>query len=183
MKLLRAWSRGLLWLVLAISLLTSLVRLCLAYYEDGGLDRLLLVPLSFEAVGLAKLLGHYVALVWPLIAAVPLAGLLLNIEAARLPILVAAMLCGAPALVMAGGIRAAFAVRVRRGGLLTVPIAMPFYVPVLLFGAAAAPAGLQGGVDVAVDVGAYLGVLAALSAASLLLAPFAIAAALRAALR
>ena len=183
LKILRALAPGLLWVVLAISLLTSLERLFQADYEDGALDRLLLVPLSFEAVVLAKLLGHYVALVLPLIAAVPLAGLLLNIEAARLPILVAAMLCGAPALVMAGGIGAALAVSVRRGGLLTVLIAMPFYVPVLIFGAAAARAGLQGGVDVAVDVGAYLGVLAALSAASLLLAPFAIAAALRAALR
>jgi heme exporter protein B len=179
LKLLRALAPGLLWVVLAISLLTSLERLFQADYEDGALDRLLLVPLSFEAVVLAKLLGHYVALVLPLIAAVPLAGLLLNIEAARLPILVAAMLCGAPALVMAGGIGAALAVSVRRGGLLTVLIAMPFYVPVLIFGASATRAGLETGVA----VGPYLGILAALSAASLLLAPFAIAAALRSALR
>lgn len=183
LKLLRALAPGLLWVVLAISLLTGLERLFQADYEDGTLDRLLLVPLAFEAVVLAKLLGHYLALVLPLILAVPLAGLLLNIEAARLPVLLAAMLCGSPALVLLGGIGASLAVSVRRGGLLTVLIAMPFYVPVLIFGAAAARAGLQGGVDVAVDVGAYLGVLAALSAASLLLAPFAIAAALRAALR
>ena len=179
LKLLRALAPGLLWVVLAISLLTSLERLFQADYEDGSLDRLLFVPLAFEAVVLAKLLGHYLALVLPLILAVPLAGLLLNIEAARLPVLLAAMLCGSPALVLLGGIGASLAVSVRRGGLLTVLIAMPFYVPVLIFGAAAARAGLETGVA----VGPYLGILAALSAASLLLAPFAIAAALRSALR
>jgi heme exporter protein B len=179
LKLLRALAPGLLWVVLAISLLTSLERLFQADYEDGSLDRLLFVPLAFEAVVLAKLLGHYLALVLPLILAVPLAGLLLNIEAARLPVLLAAILCGSPALVLLGGIGASLAVSVRRGGLLTVLIAMPFYVPVLIFGAAAARAGLETGLA----VGPYLGILAALSAASLLLAPFAIAAALRSALR
>ncbi|MCH1541895.1 MAG: heme exporter protein CcmB [Alphaproteobacteria bacterium] len=183
LKLLRALAPGLLWVVLAISLLTSLERLFQADYEDGSLDRLLLVPLAFEAVVLAKLLGHYLALVLPLIASVPLAGLLLNIEAARLPALVAAMLCGSPALVLAGGIGAALAVSVRRGGLLTVLIAMPFYVPVLIFGAAAARVSLETGLETGVAIGPYLGILAALSAASLLLAPFAIAAALRSALR
>jgi heme exporter protein B len=179
LKLLRALAPGLLWVVLAISLLTSLERLFQADYEDGSLDRLLFVPLAFEAVVLAKLLGHYLALVLPLILAVPLAGLLLNIEAARLPVLLAAILCGSPALVLLGGIGASLAVSVRRGGLLTVLIAMPFYVPVLIFGASATRAGLETGVA----VGPYLGILAALSAASLLLAPFAIAAALRSALR
>ena len=179
LKLLRALAPGLLWVVLAISLLTSLERLFQADYEDGSLDRLLFVPLAFEAVVLAKLLGHYLALVLPLILAVPLAGLLLNIEAARLPVLLAAILCGSPALVLLGGIGASLAVSVRRGGLLTVLIAMPFYVPVLIFGASATRAGLETGVA----VGPYLGILAALSAASLLLGPFAIAAALRSALR
>jgi heme exporter protein B len=177
LKLLRALAPGLLWVVLAISLLTTLDRLFQADFEDGTLDRLRLLPLPFEAALLAKLSGHFLALVLPLILSVPLAGLLLNIDGARLPLLLAAMLCGAPALVMLGGIGAGLAVSVRRGGLLTVLIAMPFYVPVLIVGAAASQAALMSGAA----IWPYLGILAALSAASLLLAPFAIAAALRAA--
>ena len=177
LKLLRALAPGLLWVVLAISLLASLDRLFQADFEDGTLDRLRLLPLPFEAVLLAKLCGHFLVLVVPLILSVPLAGLLLNIDAARLPLLLAAMLCGAPALVLLGGIGAALAVSVRRGGLLTVLIAMPFYVPVLIFGAAASQLALSGGTA----LWPYLGILAALSAAALLLAPWAIAAALRAA--
>ena len=178
LTLLRALAPGLLWVVLAISLLAGLDRLFQADFEDGAMDRFLLMPIAFEAVILAKLTGHFVALVLPLIAAVPLAGLLLNIEAAGLPVLLLAMLAGAPALVLLGGIGAALAVSVRRGGLLTVLIAMPFYVPVLIFGAAAARAALTGG-----SAGVYLAVLAALSGAALFLAPWAISAALRAALR
>ena len=177
LKLLRALAPGLLWVVLAMSLLTTLDRLFQADFEDGTLDRLRLLPVPFEAALLAKLTGHFLVLVVPLILSVPLAGLLLNIEAAGLPLLLAAMLCGAPALVLLGGIGAALAVSVRRGGLLTVLIAMPFYVPILIFGAAASQLALSSGTT----LWPYLGILAALSAAALLLAPFAIAAALRAA--
>ena len=177
LKLLRALAPGLLWVVLAISLLTTLDKLFQADFEDGTLDRLRLLPLAFEAALLAKLSGHFLALVLPLILSVPLAGLLLNIDGARLPLLLAGMLCGAPALVMLGGIGAGLAVSVRRGGLLTVLIAMPFYVPVLIFSAAASQAALSDGTS----IWPYLGILAALSAATILLAPFAIAAALRAA--
>lgn len=177
LKLLRALAPGLLWVVLAISLLTTLDKLFQADFEDGTIDRLRLLPLAFEAALLAKLSGHFLALVLPLILSVPLAGLLLNIDGAYLPLLLVAMLCGAPALVMLGGIGAGLAVSVRRGGLLTVLIAMPFYVPVLIFGAAASQAALSDGAS----IWPYLGILAALSAATILLAPFAIAAALRAA--
>ena len=104
----------------------------------------------------------------------PLAGLLLNIDGARLPLLLAAMVCGAPALVMLGGIGAGLAVSVRRGGLLTVLIAMPFYVPYDIW-----RGGQPSGAGNGTALWPYLGILAALSAATILLAPFAIAAALR----
>lgn len=178
LKLLRSLAPGLLWVVLVMALMTSLDRLFQEDYEDGALDRLMLLPLPLELAVLAKLAGHYVALVVPLLAAVPLAGLLLNIEPQRLGGLLAAMLAGTPALVLLGGIGAALAVSVRRGALLTVLLSLPFHVPVLIFGAAAGEAALSGAA-----VTAPLWVLAALSVAALLAAPVAIAAALRAALR
>ena len=109
----------------------------------------------------------------------PLAGLLLNIEAARLPLLLAAMLCGAPALVLLGGIGAALG----RQRATRRPVDGAYRHAVLCagidFGAAAASQLAL--IRVAPPVWPYLGILAALSAAALLLAPFAIAAALRAA--
>ena len=176
LKLLRALAPGLLWVVLVMALMTSLDRLFQADFEDGHLDQLMLAPLALEWAALAKLTGHYMALVVPLLLAVPLAGFLLNIDAAQVPGLLAAMLVGSPALVLLGGIGAALAVSVRRGSLLTILLSLPFYVPVLIFGTAASTAALEGDA-----VALRLAILALISAAALCFAPLAIAAALRAA--
>lgn len=179
LKTLRALAPGLLWVVLAIALMTSLDRLFQADFEDGSLDQLMLTPLPLELAVLAKLLGHYIALVVPLLLSVPLAGVLLNIAPERLGALMLAMSLGSPALVLLGGIGAGLAVSVRRGGLLTVLLSLPFYVPVMIFGTAASRASFDG----SEADWARLGVLALISLASLCFAPLAIAAALRAALR
>ena len=114
----------------------------------------------------------------PLLLAVPVAGLLLNIAPQDLPGLMLALLAGTPALVLLGGIGASLAVSVRRGGLLTVLLTLPFYVPVLIFGAGATEAALGGGVDMM-----RLVIVAFISLAALFLAPLAIASALKAAIR
>mgnify|MGYP005988936315 FL=1 len=175
---LQGLAPGLLRGGLIMALLTSLDRVFQADYEDGSLDQMLLMPLPLEFVVLAKLLGHYIALVLPLLLAVPLAGLLLNLAPAHLPMLLLAMLAGSPALVLLGGIGASLAVSVRRGGLLTVLLSLPFYVPVMIFGAGATKQALAGEIDEA-----RLAILGLISLASLLAAPVAIAAALRNAVR
>lgn len=173
LKMLRALAPGLLWVVLVIALMTSLDRLFQADFEDGHLDQLMLSPLALELVVLAKLLGHYLAMVVPLLLSVPLAGLLLNSAPESLPRVWLAMLVGSPALVLLGGIGAALAVSVRRGGLLAILLSLPFYVPVMIFGTAAS--GREPGV--------LLAILGLLSLAALCTAPLAIAAALRTAQR
>lgn len=178
LKLLRALAPGLLWVVLVMALMTSLDRLFQADFEDGSLDQLMLAPLSLELAVLAKLLGHYIAMVIPLLVAVPVAGFLLNIAPARLPGLMAAMGLGSPALILLGGIGAALAVSVRRGGLLAILLCLPFYVPVMIFGTAATGDALGGTIEPA-----RLAILALMSLAALCTAPLAIAAALRAAQR
>ena len=178
LKLLRALAPGLLWVVLVMTVLITLDRLFQEDFEDGTLDQLIAAPLPLELVVLAKLAGHYIGIIIPLLAAMPVAGLLLNIAPAHLPLLMAALVLGTPALVLLGGIGASLAVSVRRGGLLTVLLSLPFYVPVMIFGASASAAALDGASDPA-----RLAILALLSAASLLLAPLAIAAALRVSLR
>ena len=136
--------------------------------------------MALELVVLAKAAGHFVVVVVPLLLAVPLAGILLNIEPAALPALMAALALGAPSLVLLGAIGAALSVTVRRATMLTGLLVMPLYVPVLIFGIAASTPSAGG--DMAAHA-AGLGVLALFGLAALLLAPLAIAAALRAGLR
>ena len=180
LALLSRLAPGLLWVVLLMSLLLSLDRMFQADYEDGTLEQLGLLPLPMELIVLAKSLGHFIALFVPLLISGPVAGLLLNIEAAVLPALMLTMLAGAPALTLLGAIGAALALSVRRSAMLTVLLVMPLYIPVLVFGATSSTRAIamSGQID-----WPALGILALMSCAALFMAPLAAAAALRVALR
>ncbi len=180
LSLLRQLAPGLLWVVLLMSVLLSLDRMFQADFEDGSMDQMALMALSLEMMVIAKSLGHFIALFLPLLTAIPLAGLLLNIDAAALPALMLSMFAGAPALTLLGAIGAALALSIRRSAMLTVLLVMPLYVPVLIFGASSSASALSNGG--AVDM-ASIAILALMSLAALFLAPLAAAAALRVALR
>jgi len=180
LSLLQRLAPGLLWVIMLMAVLLSLDRMFQADFEDGGLDQLMLLPVALEGVIMAKISAHFVGILMPVLATMPLAGLLLNIRADTVMPMLATLLAGAPALVMLGAIGAALAVGVRRAGLLTVLIVTPLYVPVIVFGAGALARAMAapGTLDVAA-----IAVLGLISAASIFLAPPAIAAALRAGLR
>ncbi len=180
LSLLQRLAPGLLWVIMLMAVLLSLDRMFQADFEDGGLDQLMLLPVALEGAIMAKLSAHFVGILMPVLATMPLAGLLLNIRPDTVMPMLATLLAGAPAMVMLGAIGAALAVGVRRAGLLTVLIVTPLYVPVIVFGAGALARSLAapGTLDVAA-----IAVLGLISAASIFLAPPAIAAALRAGLR
>ena len=85
------------------------------------------------------------------------------------------LLVGTPALTFIGLIGAAIAVTLRRGGLLLAVLVLPLTVPVLIFGVAAANAAVIG----PIPFGTPFTILCALTLASLVVGPFAAAAALR----
>ena len=180
LSLLQRLAPGLLWVIMLMAVLLSLDRMFQADFEDGELDQLMLLPVALEGAIMAKLSAHFVGILMPVVATMPLAGLLLNIRPDTVMPMLATLLAGAPALVMLGAIGAALAVGVRRAGLLTVLIVTPLYVPVIVFGAGALARLLAapGTLDVAA-----IAVLGLISAASIFLAPPAITAALRAGLR
>ena len=180
LSLLQRLAPGLLWVIMLMAVLLSLDRMFQADFEDGGLDQLMLLPVALEGAIMAKLSAHFVGILMPVLATMPLAGLLLNIRPDTVMPMLATLLAGAPAMVMLGAIGAALAVGVRRAGLLTVLIVTPLYVPVIVFGAGALARSLAapGTLDVVA-----IAVLGLISAASIFLAPPAIAAALRAGLR
>ncbi len=92
--------------------------------------------------------------------------------------LVLAMLIGSPALSLMGAIGAALTVSVRRGGLLASLLVMPFYIPVLIFGVATASAGAMPGATAQATA-----LLGAVTLVSIVVGPWASAAALRANLK
>ena len=175
LALLKRIGPAILWLAALLASLLALDRLFASDHEDGSLDLILTGRAPLELVIAVKALAHWLTTVVPLIIAAPLIGLLLDIEAPAQAGLVLTLLVGTPALTFIGTIGAAVAVALRRGGLLLAIIVLPLTVPVLIFGVAAANAAVAG----PVPFGTPFTVLCALTLASLVIGPFAAAAALR----
>jgi heme exporter protein B len=166
---------GYLWLALALATLVSLERLFQADLEDGTAEQLVLSPLPLTLSVAAKTLGQWVAVAGPLLLVAPVAAILLRVAPAMVPSLVAQLAVGSLALFLIGSIGAALGAGVRRGGLLVALIALPLYVPVLIFGAASAEALMRDGTVLSQP---FLFV-AALAVGALALSPPTAAAALR----
>lgn len=174
LKLLARIAPGILWIGLLLSALLSLPRLFEPDLEDGSLEVLALGTLPLEAAVTAKCLAHWLTTALPLALVAPVLGLLLNLELAAHPAMLATMLLGTPAVSWLGAIGAALTLRSRRGALLIALLALPLYIPTLIFGISAIGEASAGSAT------SSLLILTAISLAAIALAPFAAAAALRA---
>jgi heme exporter protein B len=175
LALLKRIGPAILWLAALLASLLALDRLFASDHEDGSLDIILMSRAPLELVVMAKGMAHWLTTGLPLIVAAPLIGLFLNLDPPAEAALVLTLLVGTPALTFIGLIGAAIAVALRRGGLLLAVIVLPLTVPVLIFGVAAANAAVAG----PVPFGTPFTILCALTLASLVIGPFAAAAALR----
>jgi heme exporter protein B len=175
LALLKRIGPAIIWLAALLASLLALDRLFASDHDDGSLDLILTGRTALELVVAAKGLAHWLTTALPLVVAAPLLGFFLNLNGAAAGGLLLTLLVGTPALTFIGLIGAAIAVTLRRGGLLLAIIVLPLTVPVLIFGVAAANAAVAG----PVPFGTPFAVLCGLSLASLVIGPFAAAAALR----
>ena len=175
LALLRRIGPAILWLGALLASLLALDRLFSADYEDGSLDLILMGAAPLELTVAAKGLAHWITTGLPLVVAVPVLGLLLDLDPAAIGAGALTLLVGTPALTFIGLIGAALAVALRRGGLLLPVLVLPFTIPVLIFGVSAAEAAIVG----PVPFGTPFTILCALTLASLVIGPFAAAATLR----
>ncbi len=175
LALLKRIGPAILWLAALLATLLALDRLFAADHDDGSLDLILMGRAPLELVVAVKGFAHWLTTGLPLVICAPLIGLLLNLDLPAEGALTLTLLAGTPALTFIGLIGAAIAVMLRRGGLLLAVIVLPLTVPVLIFGVAAANAAITG----PVPFGTPFSMLCALTLASLVIGPFAAAAALR----
>ena len=177
-NLLQRLAPGIMWLALLLAVLLTSEKIFQQDYEDGTLDALMTIDLPLELVTLAKALAHWLAVGLPLAVAAPLLGILLNINVSVIPVLMLSMVMGSLALSMLAAVGGAITAGLRRGGLLVSLLILPLYVPVLVFGVSATTAatGPEGS-------SSSLLVLTALVLVTLVVQPWASAAALRAYLK
>ncbi len=167
---------GILWITLLLSVLLSADRIFQQDYEDGSLEIMAMSSQPLELVVLAKALSHWLSTSLPLAIAAPFLGVLLNLATEIIWPLLLAMVLGSVALSLIACVGASLTLNLRRGGLLISVLVLPLYVPVLVFGLSAS----TGSVEL---VTPSLLILSAIALASLVLAPLAAAAALRAYLK
>ena len=175
LKLLARIGPAILWIGALLASLLGLERLLAADHDDGSLDLILMSRAPLELALAAKAIAHWLTTGLPLVIVSPLLGIFLNIDASAIGVVALTILVGTPALTFIGLIGAALAVALQRGGLLLPVLVLPLTVPVLIFGVAAGDAAILGGVA----LGPSLLVLVALTLTSLVIGPFAAAAALR----
>ncbi|SDK28134.1 heme exporter protein CcmB [Microbulbifer yueqingensis] len=172
--LLARLAPGMIWVMALLATLLSQESLFRSDFEDGSLEQLTLSPQPLYFAVLAKVAVHWLVTGLPLALLSPLLGLMLNLPAAGYGCLVLSLLLGTASLSLIGSVGAALTVALRRPGLLLALIVMPLYVPVLIFGAGAVQAAIDG-----YAYGVQLAVLAALLAGAAALAPLAAAGAIR----
>ncbi len=168
---------GVLWVAALLSGLLALDSFYRADAEDGSLEQLMLAPAPLAVLIAVRIAVHWLVTALPLLIVTPLLAQLLYLPFDLLKPMMLSLALGTPLLSLIGAVVAALTVGLRRSGMLLALLALPLYVPVLVFGAGSVMAAAQG----LPWAGALL-LMAAGLALSLLLAPLAAAAALRIAL-
>ncbi len=167
-------AAGVLWVAALLAGLLALDTLFRGDAEDGSLEQWMLAPVPLAWLVAVRTFIHWATTAWPLLLATPFLAELMHLPRAQLPVLMTGLALGTPLLSLIGAVIAALTVGMRRSGILVGLLALPLYVPVLVFGAGSVAASAQG-LD---PVGALL-LLGAGLIVAMVLAPLTAAAAIR----
>lgn len=177
-KFLAQVAPGVIWVAALLACLLSADGIFRSDFDDGSLEQILVNPQPLVLVVLAKVLSHWIISGFCLALMSPLLAMMLFLPSEGLGALILSLLLGTPTLSLLGAIGAGLTVGLRKGGILISLLILPLYIPVLIFGAGTVQAGAMG-----LPIAGYLALLGALLVLSMMLAPFAIAAALKISVR
>ncbi|MCW8884082.1 MAG: heme exporter protein CcmB [Motiliproteus sp.] len=173
-KFLSEVAAGVVWVAALLSTLLSMDGLFRTDFDDGSLEQMLLSPQPLALLVVAKICAHWMISGLPLTIMSPLLAVMLFLPDGAMGALVVTLLIGTPTLSLIGAIGAGLTVGLRKGGVLITLLVLPLYIPVLIFGTGAVQAAASG-----LPINGYLAILGAILALGVVLAPIAVAAALR----
>jgi heme exporter protein B len=137
-------AAGVLWVAALLAGLLALDTLFRSDAEDGSLEQWMLAPVPLAWLVAVRTFMHWAITAWPLLLATPVLAELMHLPHAQLPVLMTGLALGTPLLSLIGAVIAALTVGMRRSGILVGLLALPLYVPVLVFGAGSVTASAQG---------------------------------------
>jgi heme exporter protein B len=174
LDVLRGIAPGVVWVAALLASMLSLDRMFSHDYVDGSLEQLMLTSQPLSIVVLGKIIAHWLVTGAPLMLIAPVLGLQFDLPPKALITLLVSLLLGTPALSLIGAIGAALTLGLRGGGVLVSLLVLPLCIPVLIFGAGAVEASING-----MNVESHLSLLGAVLVLALSFAPWTTAAALR----
>jgi heme exporter protein B len=143
-QLLQRIGPGVIWVCALLAAFLSLPGMFASDYADGSLEQMTLSPHPMSGWACGKIAAHWFATGLPLTVLSPLLGLQYGLSGDTLVVLAAALVLGTPVLSLLGAACTALALGARGGGMLLALLALPLFVPVLVFGAGAAEAQASG---------------------------------------
>jgi heme exporter protein B len=173
-ELLRPIGPVVVWVVALVACMLSLNRLFADDYADGTLEQMALTPHAMAVVVFGKVLAHWTMSAIALVAIAPLVGVQFGLSVDTPLVLMASLALGTPVVLLFGAVGAALTLGLRGAATLTPLLVMPLYIPTLIFGTGAVHAVLVG-----LTPEPHIRLLGATLMLSLVVAPWAAAAALR----
>lgn len=173
-QLLATIAPGVIWIAALLAAVLSLDSLFRSDFDDGTLEQLVLSGQPLALIALARTLAHWLFAGLPIVLLSPLLAMWMNLPDAGLAVLVKSLLIGTPVLSLIGAIGSALTVSLKRGGQLLSLLIFPLFVPLLILATSAISSAVAG-----LPYTGQLGLMLAAMVASLTLAPFATAAALK----
>jgi heme exporter protein B len=159
---------AIIWASALFAAATGFERIIEQDREDGTLAIVAQSGASLTLYAIAKAAAHFLVSMAPMLAAAPVAALLVGLPSDEALRLFASLLIGAPALSLYGTLAGALAAGLRRASVLMALLTAPLLAPTLIFGTGAAK-----------DGGPAFLLLCAATMFALAIAPIAAAAALR----
>ena len=168
---------GVIWVCALLAAFLSLPSMFAADFGDGSLEQMALSPHPMIEWVSGKIAAHWAASGLPLTLLSPLIALQYGLDASTQATLASSLALGTPLLSLLGAACSALTLGARGGGVLLALLALPLFVPVLIFGAGAAEAQASG-----LSPSPHLSLLGAGLIVGALALPFAACAAIRIAL-
>lgn len=176
-QLLQRIGPGVIWVCALLAAFLSLPTLFATDYADGSLEQMQLSPHPMVGWVSGKIAAHWIMSGLPLTILSPFLGLQYGLAPDVLGVLAGALLLGTPTISLLGAACTGLALGARGGGMLLALLALPLFVPILIFGAGAAEAQATG-----LSAAPHFSILAAALILAAMGLPFAVCTAVRIAL-
>ena len=135
---------GVIWVCALLAAFLSLPAMFAADFGDGTLEQMTLSPHPMIGWTSGKIAAHWTATGLPLTLLSPLLALQYGLDRDTVLALASGLALGTPLLSLLGAACSALTLGARGGGVLLALLALPLFVPVLVFGAGAAEAQASG---------------------------------------